>query len=192
MNYLSNLLIPRLPNKSNYKLNDDEKLGYELSEESYKSPQERKRELNGYTLDYNNDDTVVYKKGKDVIVGFRGTKNSSDIIPDLNVATDSQEYNKRFNDSLNLVKALKVNNNVKLISGSSLGGSISRFVSDKENVNSVTFNAAQSPFTKGKRVRTSRDLVISGDPISKNNGADIVLLPKTKNFHSLENFKSYF
>ena len=191
MDILSNLLIPSL-NTKNVKLNTEENLAYKLSEESYKSPNERAKQLGDYSLDYNSDDAVVYRKGKDVVVGFRGTKNNSDIVPDLSIATNTQEYSKRFNDSLNLVKSLKENNNVKFVSGHSAGGSISRFVSDKQGVQSYTFNAGQSPFTKGKNIRNSKDFVISTDPISKNSSSNAVILrPRLVNGHSLKNFSYY-
>jgi hypothetical protein len=196
MNYLLDFIVDtiKVPRK-NYKFDENESLAYTLSDESYKRPNERKKKIGDYSIDYNSEDSVVYKNPntKEVIVGFRGTnpRNQQDIISDLGIITHTEDYNNRFNNSLKMIKSLQEQNKVKLIAGSSLGGSISRYVSDKTGVPSVTFNSGSSPFLKNKKIKTSKDFIISGDPVSKNIQGAIVLKPSVINPHSLYNYKQF-
>jgi len=196
MNSLLDFIVDtiKVPRKT-YKFNDEERLAYQLSEESYKTPTERNKQLGDYILDYNTDESVVYKKpnSNEVIVGFRGTNptKQKDLISDLGIITHTEDYNNRFNNSLKMIKSLQVNNKVNLVSGHSLGASVARYVSEKTNVPAITFNSGSSPFLKNKKIKTSKDFIITGDPISSNIQGSIRLKPTKLNPHSLLNFKSY-
>jgi hypothetical protein len=196
MNSLSFLFdVVRIPNLF-YRFSGDEKLAYELSEQAYKNPNERSGALLDWRLDMSSSDEykVVYRRGDESIIGFRGTRlnDNNDIVSDLNIGTNTESFNPRFNSSLQFVNS---QSNVKFITGHSLGGSISRYISSKTGKQAYTFNAGSSPLIPSGTLKSSKDFVISMDAISKNitNTKEnlIVGRPTSYNPHSLNNFQQF-
>lgn len=141
-----------------------------ISSEAYKNEQNRAQTLEGYNLDASlgNKYSAVYVRpgDNDTIVAFRGTKDYSDIAPDLDIAMGRRSH-PRFREADELVGRVESKYNKKAkLTGHSLGGTVADYVSQRRGNNATVFNPGSNPFLKEKMrpsLRVHRD---KGDLIS--------------------------
>lgn len=141
-----------------------------ISSEAYKNEQERAPSLNGYNIDHSlgNKYSAVYvnPKDNDTIVAFRGTKDVSDLAPDLDIALGRRSH-PRFREAEELVDRVEKKYNKKAkLTGHSLGGTVADYVSQRRGNNATVFNPGSNPLLKEKmrpNLRVHRD---KGDLIS--------------------------
>lgn len=119
--------------------------------ESYNSPGNRPKDIDGYTLDedLSTDREAIYanENAKTVIIGFRGTviTDIRDIISDANIVLGSQDRNERFKASLDKYQEVEDKYpNYKIgLTGHSLAGLISILTGQKMGADKiVVFNGA--------------------------------------------------
>jgi glutathione peroxidase-family protein len=152
--------------------------------------------IHGYKIDQalSDKETKVFvnQKGK-VIVSFRGTAATQDLVSDLGIVTGDR--GARFIKSLDVTKkaiAKYGQENVE-VTGHSLGGTIARHVSEKLGLKGKAFNPGASPFEavtghveRGHHIKT---IINIGDPISNSliGGANVeTRLPSQPSPHSIE------
>ena len=141
-----------------------------LSSEAYKDEISRSTSLNGYNLDASlgNKYTAVYVRPdtNETIVAFRGTKDVSDLAPDLDIALGRRSH-PRFREAEELVDRVEKKYNKKArLTGHSLGGTVADYVSERRGNNATVFNPGSNPLLKQKarsNLRVHRD---KGDLIS--------------------------
>jgi hypothetical protein len=119
--------------------------------ESYNSPANRPKEIDGYKLDedLSTEREAIYanENAKTVIIGFRGTVISDlrDIISDANIVLGSEERNERFKKSLDKYEEVEEKYpNYKIgVTGHSLGSLIAVLTGEKMGADKiVVFNGA--------------------------------------------------
>ena len=125
----------------------DDKIHLFVARASYKPINKRKKELpNGYILDndISNEKSVLYYNPdtKHAIVGFRGTNDLSDLIPDVSIALGTQKKNKDFVDSVKFYDNVKTKYDDYRITttGHSKGASQSGNLSQERDIKATVFN----------------------------------------------------
>ena len=128
-------------------------------------PQERKTLLNNqylknveYIDEISKDEyNVFYDNERErPIISYRGTKvyKGKDLKSDSNIFTDNEKFDKRFQQSLKafdkVKKYFEVDNNEIDITGTSLGGSLGLFVSERKDTDSYVFNPGITPWERKK------------------------------------------
>lgn len=173
-----------------------------LARESYKDHLSR-NDLHGYKYIYEDStpDYAVYKKGDDHIMVYKGTSNTSDIIPDLAIAAGVQDRNRRFIEAEQaFVRLRKKHKKNWTTVGHSLGGTQAMWVAQRNKVPSHAFNPGYSSIADDRIDTSYKDhniYLIDGDPISngmkrKEIEGNITVLPSVSfdpiSNHSILNF----
>lgn len=131
-------------------------------------------EVNGWEKDVSlsGPDHAVFTKGGKAKIAYRGTdvKNKRDLGTDALIALGLQDRSSRMKRAVrtaDLVSAKYGKENVSL-TGHSLGGSQSQYVSRKRGMSATGFNAAMSPLDAIRKRTYSKfhSISTSNDPIS--------------------------
>lgn len=152
-------------------MTDEDKISRDIANSAYDKHGERGN-IGDYQVDKDLSDknTVVYynkKKGK-ARIGYRGTADLKDLYTDVadprgNIVHGTQHTNPHFQNALTKYDAVKNKyGNVGGVSGHSLGGAVSKYVSKKKNVSGQGFNVGTG-FDKGGVV----DKLKCSNPIKK-------------------------
>lgn len=166
-------------------LDSNQNLKAVLANEVYNKPENRKRNIFGYELDTEFNETIlaVYynKEEKRVILAIRGTASASDLLTDVRLAIQQVSNLNTMDKAPRFQKLQRVLNDIYQkynrlgytihLSGHSLAGFETMRLEDKhpEKVDSgVAFNAGSTPITNYKipkdiqHIRNPRDLISIG------------------------------
>ena len=131
--------------------------------------------------------------GHKVIISFRGTANTQDIVTDVGIVKG--ERAGRFLKAMDQAKKViaKYGRANVEVTGHSLGGTIARYISEHLGLKGKAFNPGASPYEvvqghveSGKNVKTVVNFV---DPISNSlvGGENVeIRIPSEKSPHSIE------
>lgn len=102
-------------------------------------------EMIGYVPNSNDGfSAYVVKKGDDVVIVFRGTDSRRDGFEDVKMVNPFKLHTEQFNDGQRLYDTIKNSEKFKncriILTGHSLGGSISQLIGSLNDVDTVTFN----------------------------------------------------
>ena len=142
-----------------------------ISEQTYKSkPISKISKINNYSLIKYDSENVAYKKGRNIIIGIRGTYSLEDVFTDMEIIfgkdiTNLDRY-KRSKQFLLEIKDLYPDCIIHL-TAHSLGGIIANKLSKEYNLKSEVFNPFLCYDKKSDLVKINRNLF------------DIVSLPQT-------------
>lgn len=180
----------RIMEKEIIEIPENDKIFANLSNEAYKKVDERKNfEEWEYQKDLSDEESAVYRNEKgEQILAVRGTTNLKDSISDIHIIRGTMKDSKRFNKELSKAKELK---GLIAVTGHSLGGAISNYISSELGIPSITFNAGYISDKDNLDFTKSKNYKISNDPVSTslNKGKNFIMKPKKKTFeHSMENF----
>ena len=178
----------------------------QLAQDSYKDQGDRQGEkeggLHGWKIEhkFTDDRHVVYTRGNQHVMAYRGTADSKDLLPDLNIVAGTQDKSKAFKDAKsNFEAAQKALGGQWQTTGHSLGGTKAMWVAQQHGIHSYAFNPGFHSFSDD-RVDTDYKkhhvFIIKGDPVSNSitsrNNADLhVFSAASKNplkNHSMSNF----
>lgn len=190
-------------NNKSKSYNREESLPYaQMSNEAYKSPQQRKS-ISSFVYQPNHSNTHVatfLDANKNlVVVAFRGTEDlKSDLLPDLHIAMGKQHQSPRFIRDLRFFEKIKsLYRGFKFhVTGHSLGGGIANFIADKHSdVEGKTFNAGRGLDMKyfkrlisGKRNKLE-NYRTGGDIVSLLNTPSSITVKSNKlEQHGIDNF----
>lgn len=152
---------------------------------------EKPSEIDGYSLIESTEERCTYKKGEQVIVGFRGTTNMLDIAHDVLILFDSLDESTRFRNDLEYVESIESSNSVVLC-GHSLGGTIAYLIAEKLGLEAYIFNPGFPPKRNIKRLSSRIHVFrVRGDPVSAyaENYSKVVSICATSwNLHGIQNF----
>ena len=179
---------------------------YENLHESYKPANEAKKNISGYILDDDLSDInhkVYFNKDKDrdnrLLVTYRGSSNLGDFITDGHLAFGSLRNTKRYDESADVLRKAKskYNEDKALVTGHSLGGSISKAVA-RPGDKVITYNSGNGLFGSNFNVKTNniKNYRVYGDAVSIMHNPKTTKTLKNKNLiknfinsHNLENIK---
>lgn len=131
--------------ESGVDVSNEDKIYGKVMFESYSSPANRPKEIDGYTLDEDlsteREAIYVNEKNKTVIIGFRGTviTDQRDIISDANIILGTQDRNERFKKSLDKYQEVEDKYpGYKIgVTGHSLGGLIAVLTGQKMGADKI-------------------------------------------------------
>lgn len=159
-------------NKKLNTLSDEIKTYAKIARQTYpKTPQ--KNIVNGYRTIFKDDRRKIYIKGKNVIIGVRGTVDGSDVMDDLKIAQGTLDKSKNFEDLVDIYEAVKKafpDYNISFASHS-LGSGMVAYLTKKygKEIKGHSFN----PALNFEMIRDPKfDIgnikyhVIDGDPVS--------------------------
>jgi esterase/lipase len=173
-----------------------------ISNQTYNDKENRQHNVNGFQLqnDFNGNKHTVYKNGKKVILGFRGTvpTDLEDLKTDASLVLGKHREHWRFKEALKTFDEVqrRYPDSEIFTTGHSLGGALANHVArNRERVRSVSFNAGHSPLDdvmllSKENFRNEKNYRTKYDPISLNHLGNVktVKRKKYKNPHSLDNF----
>lgn len=147
-----------------------------LSSEAYKDKFAREKDVNGWIYKQNlskNRFGVYYNPILKVyMMAIAGTKDLTDINPNLSILFGTFHLNKRFKNMLKAAKRIKKKVKGKepwIYTGHSLGGTVALYISKKLKSEAIVINPGFSPFIKKQLAIGRRNITIiirKGDPIS--------------------------
>lgn len=187
----------RLTNKRSHD-DDVSQRDVRFNQESYKSPKDRDRNINGYIYDEelsNNRNAIYHKKGVGTIHAVRGTdiNSTKDKLDDLLVLIGLNKVSNRYKKTKKLHTRVKGKYGETQLTGHSLGGTIANNLSRETGSKATLYNPGRSVeqlhqlagdhFTdNGKNIHTFRHRL---DPISITGS----LISKSDNTTTLPGFK---
>lgn len=140
-----------------------------ISEQTYKSKPTSK--INNYSLIKYDSENVAYKKGRNIIIGIRGTHSVEDVFTDIEIIFGKDISNldryKRSKQFLLEIKDLIYPDCTIQLTGHSLGSIVVNKLSQEYNLKSEVFNPFLGYDKKTDLVKINRNLF------------DIVSLPQT-------------
>lgn len=188
-------------NKNSVSNIDNETKDYaNLIKETYKNPNQRQNQYNGYTLnkDYSGDHYSTYEKNNKKYFVFRGTKNKYDIPDDLKIATGTENFDKDEKLFQNVKQHLGDNGEWTLL-GHSLGATKAILIGQHNNIKTHAFNPGYSRLFEDKLELSRPDLklhLVASDPISNGllvNKLNNATVYKSKSYNPIQNHSiNYF
>lgn len=180
-------------NNHHTSLTNEENQKAQMSQQAYKNENERSNIGSyQYKKEHSGKDWAVYSdpKANKHILSFKGTSNSKDIVPDLNIVAGTQNNSSSFEHASNLLKDLKQKiNGTWETTGHSLGGTKAMWAAQQNNVDSHAFNPGYNSVSDDQ-IKTDRKgnhvYVVKGDAIS--NSILGTKLHKVKTFQSRNKF----
>lgn len=167
-----------------------------IANQSYKTPEEREREINGWELipEYSDNELAVYKKGDKIKFSHRGTAGLKDVSTDTFIVNNNLSESERYKQTKEKVE--RVMNDFKDAkfshTGHSLGGQLAKTLGNEFKHKSSGFNSGSS--TKRTTNPLHKENVIAGDIISnsqilQDKNIQVYKKPEdTKSAHTLKNF----
>ena len=163
----------RNTNKKQKEYREDHKKYAQFASDAYNGISDRKG-YDGYEYDKDrsSDTHSVYSKGTDHILALKGTSSLSDLIPDLFIATGTQDYSKMYKQDQKLFDQLKSSSGADdtwTVTGHSLGGNRAMYLAQNNDIHSYAYNPGYVGFSDD-RINTSyakhHVVVNEGDAIS--------------------------
>lgn len=133
----------RNKNKSQRTYRKDHQEYAQFASEAYKSPEERASFGDWqYHQDLSSETHGVWGKGNKKILALKGTSSMGDLIPDLFIATGTQDYNKMYKDDQALFEKLQKEHpdSEWSVTGHSLGGNRAMYLAQNNGIHSYAFN----------------------------------------------------
>lgn len=131
-------------------LNDDEKLSRDVAQQSYTGKGKRKN-IGSYEYlpSYSNDNTAVYRRGKMIKIGMRGSTTKGDWARNSLMSFGLEGFDKDFKNDKKLYQKLSTDFKGSSIStsGHSRGGARARSLAFSKNLKGSAFNEASSPYS---------------------------------------------
>lgn len=191
-------------NKKSADLTDEEIIRAKIASESYNHVNNRKQVGDYvYLPQESGAGHAVYKhKNKNqYILGYKGTSDIKDLVPDLSIAAGVQEKDQGFRDAQDIYSKLKDEHKGDWETvGHSLGGTKAMWVAQNNNIKSHAFNPGYV-FLTDDQINTDYDkhnvYLVKGDPISNSIMSkqlqNLKVLPSASRIdplqnHAVENF----
>ncbi len=118
-----------------------------FAKETYASKHLRRENIEGWRLDVNNDDMIIYVKDELAIAAFRGSTSLNDIKNDVQLSKPNGGCSfEKVGPAIQVINSWLESNSLLLqLTGHSLGGAVARCVGSALQLGVVTFNPAAPP-----------------------------------------------